>query len=367
MSQENFYGSQTEITAAKIKFYKDYIGTYLIKVLMAYGTCYVADLFCGPGKNGQENGSPLVLIEEAKKMLESPVLLRKFKNPAIDIFFNDINTSHISNLRSELSNLPTTRGICIEKPTSKHFRDVLAGMSRILKYGSPKFFFLDPFTYSDVELEDIAYLMQSPHTEVLLFMPAFFAYRFSGCDTEEKTKKFLEAFTTRGGTGYKNFHDFMDSMKTKVKASLCLDYVRPIILDAGSKKNVLLFLTKSRQGMALMNEIVWKNTDDGQTFNVNADDSNLLLFGDSEIKSGSHEVARFEKLLCAEIKSRKSMTNVDIINFAVKEGFLPKHADFIINKNPEKFRIMVVNGEQKRSYISAPNINKVRSIIKYIE
>lgn len=365
MPQEDFYSTQTDITAAKIKFYKDYIGTYLIKVLMTYGNCYVADLFCGPGKNGGEKGSPLTLIDEAKKMLESPVLLKKFKTPAINIFFNDIEASHVTNLKVELEGLPKIPGICIERPTSKHFRDVLGGMSRLLKYGSPKFFFLDPFTYSDVELADIALLMQSPHTEVLLFLPAFFAYRFSGCETEPKTEKFLESFTTRGGTGYRNFHDFMDSMIAKVKGTLCLDYVRPIILDAGSKKNVLLFLTKSKQGMALMNEIVWKHTDDGKTFTVTTEDAGPSLFGEAEIEAGGHEIARFEKLLCAEIKNRKSMTNVDIIDFTIKAGFLPKHADWIIKKHKPNFQVVVTDGEQNRSYISAPNINKARSIIKY--
>jgi len=69
MPIDDFYLNQTDITAAKIKLYQGYIGTYLIKVLMKFGKCSVADLFCGPGKNGAEKGSPLVLLEEAEKML----------------------------------------------------------------------------------------------------------------------------------------------------------------------------------------------------------------------------------------------------------------------------------------------------------
>lgn len=364
MPVNDFYSSQSDITAAKIKLYQGYIGTYLIKVLMKFGKCAVADLFCGPGKNGTESGSPLVLLEQAEKMLSSETLKKIHPNPEVSILFNDIEPDHIANLAVELSRMTLPRELRIETPTSKHFRDVINGNTMLIRSPRPKFFFLDPFNYSDVTMEDIKLLIDSPYTEVLLFLPAFFAYRFAGVETEEKTKRFLESFTTRGISDYADFDDFINSIKTKLKTSLGIDFVRPIILDAGQQKNTLFFLSKSIHGMLVMNEVIWEDAYDGKRVLVK-DEGEPGLFSKQELETATPALVEFEKALLAEMKSRKMMTNVDVIHFAIKEGFLPRHAEDIIRKHHDHFSITVTNGKQVRPYVSTPNINTARSIIKY--
>jgi len=367
MPIDDFYLNQTDITAAKIKLYQGYIGTYLIKVLMKFGKCSVADLFCGPGKNGAEKGSPLVLLEEAEKMLTSETLKRLYPYPEVSILFNDIEPDHIANLAVELSHMTLPREIRIETPTSKHFRDVINSNSMLLRSPRPKFFFLDPFNYSDVTMEDIKRLIDSPFTEVLLFLPAFFAYRFAGVETEEKTKRFLESFTTRGIADYADFDDFIGSIREKLLASLGIEFVRPIILDAGQKKNTLFFLSKSIHGMLVMNEVIWEDAYDGKRVLVKGQEEEPGLFTKQALEVATPALVAFERNLLEEMKNRKSMTNVDVIRFAIKEGFLPRHAEDIIKKHHEHFSLVITDGKQKRPYVSTPNINTARSIIKYIE
>lgn len=62
MANKDFFYSQTDLTASKILIYRQYMSSYLPKILMQYGRCCIADFFCGCGKNGHEDGSPLVLI-----------------------------------------------------------------------------------------------------------------------------------------------------------------------------------------------------------------------------------------------------------------------------------------------------------------
>lgn len=365
MPIDNFYFSQSDITAAKIKLYQGYIRTYIIKVLMKFGKCAVADLFCGPGKNGDKKGSPLVLLEEAEKMLTSETLKKHHPYPEVSILFNDIEPDHIANLAVELSRMTLPREITISTPTSKHFRDVISSNSMLLRSPRPKFFFLDPFNYSDVTVEDIKLLIDSPYTEVLLFLPAFFAYRFSGVETEEKTKHFLESFTTRGIADYEDFDDFINSIKTKLKTSLGIDFVRPIILDAGQQKNTLFFLSKSIHGMLVMNEVIWEDAYDGKRVMVKKQDE-PGLFTNQELEVATPALTYFERALLGEMKNRKIMTNVDVIHFAIKEGFLPRHAEDIIKRHHSKLAITVTDGKQVRPYVLKPNINTARSIIKYI-
>lgn len=367
MPIHNFYSNQTDITAAKIKLYHGYIGTYIIKVLMKFGKCAVADLFCGPGKNGAENGSPLALLEQAEKMLTSDTLKRLHPYPEVSILFNDIEPDHIANLTAELSRLALPREIRLETPTSKHFREILTGNSMLLRSPRPKFFFLDPFNYSDVTMDDIKLLIDSPYTEVLLFLPAFFAYRFAGVETEEKTKRFLESFTTRGIADYEDFDDFIGSIKEKLKTSLGIEFVRPIILDGGQQKNTLFFLSKSIHGMLVMNEVIWEDAYDGKRVMVKEQEGEPGLFTKQALEVATPALVTFERVLLEEMRSRKRMTNVDVIRFTIKEGFLPRHAEDIIKKHHERFSIVITDGKQKRPYVSTPNINTVRSIIKYIE
>ena len=83
----DFFDKQSELTAAKVKIYSEYITGYLPKILQGFGHCLIADLFCGAGKNGNQDGSPLVLLARAKYILDSPLIKRT--SPTIEILFND--------------------------------------------------------------------------------------------------------------------------------------------------------------------------------------------------------------------------------------------------------------------------------------
>ena len=110
MTENSFFNKQSALTSAKTKIYKDYIQGYLLKLLMSYGTCLISDLFCGAGKNGKENGSPLILIESINYILSSP-LLQKKGNLRVHILFNDQNAENIDNLKRELDNVEYDRNI----------------------------------------------------------------------------------------------------------------------------------------------------------------------------------------------------------------------------------------------------------------
>ena len=96
MSNEDFFEKQSDLTASKILIYREYLSNYLPKVLMQYGHCYITDFFCGCGKNGQKDGSPLVLIDEARKILGNSILKKKWPNAQIEILFSDFNSEYLS-------------------------------------------------------------------------------------------------------------------------------------------------------------------------------------------------------------------------------------------------------------------------------
>lgn len=70
MHSTTFFHNQTAVTRLKTLVYEQYLGSYLIQNIVKFKKCYILDLFCGPGKNGRKNGSPLILIDILKNLLK---------------------------------------------------------------------------------------------------------------------------------------------------------------------------------------------------------------------------------------------------------------------------------------------------------
>lgn len=339
---KSFYNEQSDITAAKIKIYKEYIEGYLPKILLTFGCCLIADLFCGAGKNGDKDGSPLVLINRAEHILTNEVIRGKNPKPEINVLFADTDRAHIANLNLHLNQF-LHPSIKIRPPKKINFKDVLPEILAEFKTDTmPKFFFLDPFSYSNITMDSLNSLMDMPHTEIFLFTPIFHSYRFSNEEyaPKHKTRIFIESFTEKGISDYDGVNDFIQSIKQKLKQQLNLNYVRPVLLDDGRLKNAIFLLTKHREGMLLMNKVVFRQSNDGRTVSIKEQQSGqFTLPGIQE-----EPIPRFAKNLKQELKNKGEMTNKEIVEFSIREEFLPKHAKEILNALCDKGKINVADG-----------------------
>jgi len=352
MSKE-FFKKQEPITALKTKIYEEYITGYLPKLLTQFGRCMVFDLFCGPGKNGDEKGSPLILMDQLKYILSSPQI-QQHKDLRVDVFFNDQEKSFIDNLEKELSALDYDRSTVHVNLTHQCCKGVLPGL--VDRYGvmkDPKFFFLDPFTYSDIRMGDLNSLMALPYTEVLLFVPLFHTYRFVSASADfpegHKTRAFIEEFTSKGIFDYADTLDYLLSIKERLQSELSRHgekpYVREILLDAGSKKNALFLITRHPAGMLLMNKTVLRLTDDGNVIKVK-DANQMGLFSSAKITDTY-------RLLCLNVehlirhREQVGITNAELVDFVIRQGYLPKHAKEIVKKLVGQGRVKVVTGNNE--------------------
>lgn len=348
MKNKNFYEKQDDLTAAKIAVYENYIGNYLFKILMGFGKCFIADLFCGTGSNGNKPGSPLILIDKIKYALTSDLL--KNKNPEAFVLFNDENESYVEKLIKKLKDIEIPENIKLIYPESKKFKDILNEIKESLKsHGKdlPKFFFLDPFSYSVVEMQDIRDLMELNNAEVLLFLPVFHSYRFSNnpeFKSDHKTKIFLDKFTTKGIYDYKDIIDFTASIREKIKKDLDIKYVRSIILDAGKRKNALFLITRNQTGMLLFNKIIFKKAEDGVCINIGKEGCKTL-FG----TEGTKLFDEFANKLVKKLNEKRILSNYEIIDYSITEGFLPKHAKLIMQKLKDDGLLSIINEKNKKT------------------
>jgi len=339
MAKKEFFDHQSDLTASKILIYRQYISSYLAKVLMQYGSCFIADFFCGCGKNGQKDGSPLVLLDIVKKMLDNSILKKKQPNAKIVIVFSDKNKILCNDLAEYLQKLSIPKQIKILGPYCESFSYIKKGVAEAFnKVKVPKFFFLDPFTYSDVGIDDVKGFMDLPKAEVLLFLPTFHSYRFAKCDdVPEALKNFLEDFTERGRSNYTDINDFNESIRQKLLKYIDLKYVRVVGLDDGARKNALFYLTKHVKGMLQMNKLVWKYTDDGVSMKAKRNNS-LTLFDFSPF---SKHFNKMKKYLKNYIIEKKRLTNVEIIDFVTQIGFTTKYTNVILKEMKSKGLISV--------------------------
>lgn len=345
MKKDEFFKKQSNLTTAKIKIFEEYITGYLPKLLMTFETLIIADLFCGAGKNGKKDGSPLILINAINHLLKSKHF-SKNNNLKIHILFNDQEKENIKNLKNELNKIEyNTNIISVTLKNEKYEEYLDTFISKLKKNKIPKFIFLDPFTYSNVKMNDLKRLMDLPYTEVLLFIPIFHSYRFANkeFDKEHKTRQFIEEFTSRGINNYDNIIDFTFSVRDQLKKKLSLKFVRPVILDDGGRKNSLFLLTSHQKGMILMNKVIFKNSDDGIRFSVNNLYQDLLF--KPEDASIYYNNLSFD--LINKIKS-KNLSNKEIVDFSIEQGFLPRHAKKILKNlySQNKLKVFDVKGNQ---------------------
>jgi len=364
VTKKEFFDSQSDLTASKILIYQQYLSSYLPKVLTQYGSCFIADFFCGCGKNGQQDGSPLVLLDIAKKMLDNPILKKKQPDAEIVIVFSDKNKSFCDDLKVHLHRLPIPKQIKINGPYCESFESIKTRVLGVVnKFKSPKFFFFDPFTYSNVGIDDVKEFMDVPAAEVLLFLPIFHSYRFVKC-AEGALKKFLEDFTERGRSDYADINDFTESIRQKMLNYIDLKYVRDVVLDDGARKNALFYLTKHVVGMSLMNNLVWKYANDGVMVKAKQD-TNLILFDPSLFYENYNNKKRYLKNYIIE---KKRLTNVQIIDFVAQIGFTTKYAIDILKEMKNKGLISVIyrkSNKKRGFYVADKRWNEELAMIIY--
>ncbi len=367
-----FFKGQTEITKLKIKVLSEYITGYYPKLLLSFKKCTIIDLFSGPGKSGNNLGSPLQAIEQAKYILQSPILKELPETPKIYFFFNDINSAYTENLQDELSKIQSElpKNI-IYKVTNYDYKEILPKLIQWLKEKKiPSFIFLDPFTYSQISVFELKKLMDLPHIEIMLFIPISHVYRFSGSaplqkNEEHKTRRFLEEYTKSGIKKYKDPFDLLNDIRAKLRKELKTDYVRYTLLNTGIQKNALIFITKHRKGMILMNKKILLLSSDGSS-NISSSTDQLSLFDNTFHNT---QFQNFKNSLIEKIKSCLLKTNEEIVEYTIKEGYLPKHAKEILLElfRQNKIIFMDENGNEirdRRKWNIAEQIKK-QVIIKY--
>lgn len=347
-----------EHSEAKLKLYDTYLAKYLsILARTPYvQRIFIFDLLCGEGVYEKgEKGSPIMALETIKDHYFS----NNNSCPNITIWFNDLGQSEIEHGISKIDRVKRFSEK-IYRPQNvnvEYFQEDY--QSRYLKatqlvnntYKAKGLFFIDPYGYKSIKPEDIRKMLEGNNTEVLLWLPASFMYRFANTVTRsdfkggEPLKEFIFALFGKEPPIFKSVYAFVEQITGSFRA-----YLRElgIFVDSftlergGGNVYCLFFFTSHIKGYETMLSTKWdmdENRGKGHTISKFQSFSEIQLSG-------------YPQKLKSFISSADFRTNAEIYKFGLENGFLPKHTNEILRgwKKEEIFEVISFDGKPVRGF-----------------
>ncbi|HLK28886.1 MAG TPA: three-Cys-motif partner protein TcmP, partial [Puia sp.] len=303
----------------------------------------VFDLFCGEGiyeNNGE--GSPIAIL----RVLKNLHYINKAKNnniPTVDLIFNDNDTFKIEKLKGIIEQ----RKLHDEKFgklsfRAKDYKQIIDGLAQYINSfkNEKAFVFIDPYGYKEIRASEIKKLLESKKSEVLLFLPTQFMYRFDEKGTPQALIEILEELVDLKNWKINNsVYDFINQFKEALKEYLGEQFFVDTFTIEKDKSTVfcLFFFSSHIRGFEKMLETKWQiDEDEGKGWSY---DKTGNLF--SDFKTNPLE----EKLVSIIEKAENNICNGFVYEFTLRNGFRPTHTVEVLNALQSSDRLEVYSKE----------------------
>jgi three-Cys-motif partner protein len=330
----------------KVRLLRLYLERYLnILTQSIYcGNIHLYDLFCGEGiYNDEGKGSPIVILETIKNIFYSNKAAGKSTEKYICLF-NDIEKWKIDKLHNEI----ISRKLHYSEIGSlifsqKDYRIILPEVVNEINAlkNQKAFVFIDPYGYKDIKASDIKYLLRSKKSEVLLFLPTQFMFRFESKGTPECLVEFIDELVPIEKWPFSETGiDFIETLTDAFRSYFGKDYFVDSFIITRDKNQFfcLFFFTSHIYGFDKMLEAKWKiDEEDGRGWSFNSGNN---LFSILEKKANTF---KFEQKLIDFLKTER--TNGELYEFRVHNGHLATHANEILVKFQTEGRLLSVKAD----------------------
>jgi hypothetical protein len=232
------------------------------------------------------------------------------------------------------------------------------------------FVFVDPYGYKDIKVADIKSLLQSNKSEVLLFLPTQFMFRFEKQGTPECLVDFIsELMPVEQWPVSETGIDFIENLTDAFRNSIGSDYFVDSFIITRDKNQFfcLFFFTSHIYGFDRMLDAKWKlDEEEGRGWQFQAENS-VSLFSQLEKKANT---SKFEQKLIAFLNTER--TNSEIYQFTLHNGHLTSHANEVLIKQQTEGKLNAVKADgtaarkssfylNYKDYKNEPNKIKLKS------
>lgn len=347
-----------EHSKAKVDLFKRYFSVYLniMNRTPFVDKVFLYDLFAGEGKyiDGGK-GSPIVAMECIKDHFFS----NNRTCPNIDVWFNDFSKSQIEKEKFKIDRVnefvqaiykPENVNVQFTKFDSAEILSEIHKQLNNLDNKQRALLFIDPWGYKDIKPTELKAILANKKTEIILFLPISFMYRFADkalVDNTFKGGKPLEEFLTNlfGGKtpDTKNQIKFIEEVKNEFKKFLEIKYVDTFTIERGSGNFFcLFFFTNNKTGYYKMLDSKW----------------DLDEVGGRGFKIGSNQGSMFDEIAAVDyssmikdfIKANGKITNQQIFDFGLENGFLPKHTKKVLDQLKDSIELISMDERPTKGY-----------------
>ena len=320
---------------AKVNLLRAYLKRYfnIMSNTQYVDVVHYYDMFSGPGiyDDGKE-GSPMVILKELKEAHFSAKARNGFLSQ-YKCVFNDNDPVLIEALKAKIAgsklHYPQMGTIHYESKDYKELCPEVVFKLKNLPRKEKAFVFIDPYGYKDVRFSEISDLLANRNSEVLLFLPTHFMFRFNEKGTPESLHHFIEDIVPRdqwpkSGTGL----DFVENLKHAFQSKLGDSFFVDAFLISRDKNQFfcLFFFTSHIYGFDRMVDAKWEiDEEDGRGWKYKAEVDNLF----SQASNGPN-TAKFEQSLRKYLGEERS--NKELYLFTLRSGHLSSHTGQILKK-----------------------------------
>ena len=326
---------------AKVELYGRYLAKYLnIIARDGYTTrIHLYDLFSGEGiyENG-EKGSPIIALDVIKRFYST-----NEKAPLINLTLNDVDADVIDKLKRTIANQDIP-GKCKIRFFHDNYLNLLHQVNdEVAAFKSEKaIIFLDPKGYKEISITDIKELLNNSKSEVLVFLPINFMYRFVNMPSEQRgaghepLHKFISEVFPNSIPQINSQLDFIHKIKNSLKSLLPTYFVDTFSLERDPGQFFcLFFFTSHIKGFEKMLETKWEiDTEQGRGFRY---EKSGTLFSGSELQDFPNDLKNF-------IQSERKH-NSEMYEYSLHQGFLPTHTNDILRDWQQKDTLLVFNSD----------------------
>jgi len=336
---------------AKVRLLGEYLKRYLNIICNDRYTkrIKIFDLFCGEGlyENGGE-GSPLLTLRQVNDIHFLNVA-KSSSIPKIDCHFNDIEESKVKkveqSIKDKLLYYPEFGALQFSTEDYQVQYDyLLTQLPKLKALNQKAFIFIDPYEYKHIKASQIKNLLSNGNSEVLLWLPTQFMYRFANNGTPEALKDFITEIIPnfsawRPGNVWNFISDFKQGFQKNLGNNFFVDTFT--IQKDTNTVFCLFFFTSHIKGFEKMLEAKWEiDTEYGKGWNYTGNTPSLF----HEYKTNPLEI-QLKKFLKAKLRN-----NREVYEFTLRHGFLPKHTNEIFYnwQNNGDMEVLTVSGEKAR-------------------
>ena len=327
-------------TITKLNVFEQYVNDWLNVTLNynqdyeAYDTLEIYDLFCGSGFDGTktERGSPIRILDA--------VLKRNKKGKTIRIYFNDKDNNKIEELKQIINEkYKNLKSENIELYFSS--QDVSNYKIDSKKYY--KLIFLDEYGIQHInKIKD--FLCNG--TDILIFISSGHVRRFLGEDSFQKY--FDTTLISKKDFEDKSNYETHRVISNYFKKLFPKSYISPFsLIKDNNNINGIIFISNHRKGQEQFLKTAWTIDKDFGEGNKNLDrditkDKGSLFYSNIE---PSEKEQKYKTILIDFLKEQR--TNIEIKNFGLDNGFLPKHTNKIFKEIQNNLKCEYFNDNEK--------------------